>query len=128
MPSEAPQPSEVPGRMDPTDRQTDPPGGPDPTGNPPKAGQPVSAGKPDLPGGQMDPADGPSPAARAANWAARIMTVSLEMVIPGLAGYWVDNQLGTRVLFMLIGFVLGCSAATVHLIHLVGRNEKSGDQ
>lgn len=52
------------------------------------------------------------------------MIVSLEMVLPGLAGYWIDQWLGTKVLFVLIGFALGCTAATSHLIHLT-RSEKN---
>ena len=66
----------------------------------------------------MNPPDGRSPMARAAEWATRIMTISLEMVLPGLAGYWLDQQLGTVALFMLIGFALGCTGAVLHLIHL----------
>ncbi len=66
----------------------------------------------------MDAPDGRSPMARASEWATRIMTVSLEMVLPGLAGYWVDQKLHTVALFMLIGFALGCTAAMVHLVHL----------
>jgi len=46
------------------------------------------------------------------------MIVALEMVLPGLAGYWIDTQLGTVVLFMMIGFVVGSSAAVAHLIRM----------
>jgi hypothetical protein len=46
------------------------------------------------------------------------MVVSLEMVLPGIAGYWLDKTLGTKVLFMLVGFALGGTAASVHLIRL----------
>lgn len=49
------------------------------------------------------------------------MVVSLEMVLPGLLGYWVDQRLGTVVAFMLVGFALGMTAAVVHLIHLTRR-------
>jgi F0F1-type ATP synthase assembly protein I len=47
------------------------------------------------------------------------MVVALEMVLPGLAGYWLDQRLGTLVLFMLIGFALGSTAAAVHLMRMV---------
>jgi hypothetical protein len=40
------------------------------------------------------------------------------MVLPGLAGHWVDKQLGTVVLFLLIGLGLGCTAAVVQLIQI----------
>lgn len=47
------------------------------------------------------------------------MVVSLEMVLPGLVGHWLDELLGTVVLLMLLGFALGGTAATVHLMHMV---------
>ena len=46
------------------------------------------------------------------------MIVSLEMVLPGLAGYWIDKQLGTRVLFLLVGFAFGSTAAVIHLVRM----------
>jgi hypothetical protein len=46
------------------------------------------------------------------------MVVSLEMVLPGLAGYWVDRWLGSRVLFTMLGFALGSWLAVVHLIRM----------
>jgi F0F1-type ATP synthase assembly protein I len=63
--------------------------------------------------------DNRSPSAKAYQWSTRIMVVSLEMVLPGLAGYWLDQQLGTVVLLMLIGFAVGSTAAVVHLIRMV---------
>jgi F0F1-type ATP synthase assembly protein I len=70
------------------------------------------------------PSDDRSPVALAYQWATRIMVVSLEMVLPGIAGYWLDKSLGTKVLFMLVGFALGCTAACVHLIRLI-RSDKN---
>jgi F0F1-type ATP synthase assembly protein I len=70
------------------------------------------------------PSDDRSSLAKAYQWATRIMVVSLEMVLPGIAGYAIDSWLGTKVLFMLVGFALGCTAASVHLIRLT-RSEKS---
>jgi len=70
------------------------------------------------------PSDDRSPIAKAYQWATRIMLVSLEMVLPGIAGYWLDGWLGTKVLFMLVGFALGCTAATVHLVQMT-RSEKN---
>jgi F0F1-type ATP synthase assembly protein I len=46
------------------------------------------------------------------------MVVALTMVLPGLAGHWVDKQLGTVVLFLLIGLGLGCTAAVLQLIQI----------
>ena len=65
-----------------------------------------------------DSPDDRSQMARAYQWATRIMVVSLEMVLPGLAGYWLDLHLGTVVLFTLIGFGVGTTSAVVHLIQM----------
>jgi len=75
--------------------------------------------------GKTSDLDDLSPAARAAKWTSRIMTISLEMVLPGLAGYWLDQKLGTRALFMIVGFSLGGAAAFGHLIHLAKKVESS---
>jgi hypothetical protein len=64
------------------------------------------------------PSDDRSPIAVAYQWASRIIVVALEMVLPGMAGLWLDKQLGTIVLFMLIGFGLGCTAAVMHLVQM----------
>jgi F0F1-type ATP synthase assembly protein I len=63
--------------------------------------------------------DDRSPSAKAYQWSSRIMVVSMEMVLPGLAGYWLDQKLGTVVLFMLLGFAVGGTAAVVHLMRMV---------
>lgn len=46
------------------------------------------------------------------------MTISLEMVLPGIVGYWLDLQLGTRVVFMLVGFAIGMYVALRHLLQI----------
>jgi hypothetical protein len=50
------------------------------------------------------------------------MVLSLTMVLPGLAGLWLDRLLGTVVLFMLIGFGLGCTAAAAQLMQIAKSN------
>ena len=67
-----------------------------------------------------------SPVARAAAWSSEIMTVSLEMVLPGLGGYWIDEKLGTKVLFMFFGFALGGFAAIKHLLALTRKKDGAG--
>jgi hypothetical protein len=57
----------------------------------------------------------PSAMAQAYRWAYRIMLVSLEMVVPGVAGVLVDRFLGTLVVFTLAGFALGFTAAGFHM-------------
>jgi F0F1-type ATP synthase assembly protein I len=56
--------------------------------------------------------------ATAYEWATRIIVVSLEMVLPGLAGYWVDTHLNTVCLFLVVGLTVGSVAAMRHLIKL----------
>lgn len=73
-----------------------------------------------------NPSDDRSALAKAYQWSARIMVVAMEMVLPGLVGYWLDKRLGTVVLFMLLGFGLGSTAAVVHLIRMV-RSEQLAD-
>lgn len=70
------------------------------------------------------PSDDRSQIAKAYQWATRIMIVSLEMVLPGIVGYWLDRWLGTKVVFMLIGFAVGCTASMTHLMKLT-RSEKN---
>jgi F0F1-type ATP synthase assembly protein I len=64
------------------------------------------------------PSDDRSPAAKAYQWASRIMVVAITMVLPALAGHWVDKKLGTVVLFLLIGLGLGCTAAVFQLMQI----------
>lgn len=71
------------------------------------------------------PGNDPTPAVIASQWAARIMTVAAEMVLPGLLGYWVDNRLGTRVVFLLLGFGAGCSFGIWHLVRMTSRSAET---
>ncbi len=87
--------------------------------------------KPELEGssdGKSDELDAESDhrsaTAKAAEWASRIMTISLEMVLPGLAGYWLDGVLGTKVVFMLIGFAAGALIAFKQLLAIANQNTK----
>jgi ATP synthase protein I len=76
--------------------------------------------------------DGPTLIAIAYGWAARIMTVALEMVVPGLIGVWLDSRLGTKIVFVLLGFGGGCTLAVWHLIRMTApqpdreQNNKTG--
>ena len=48
-----------------------------------------------------------SPLALAMAWVSRITTISLEMVLPALLGYWADQWLGTKPLFLVLGVIAG---------------------
>jgi F0F1-type ATP synthase assembly protein I len=60
--------------------------------------------------------------AKAYEWASRIIVISLEMVLPGAAGYWIDTRLGTVCLFLVIGLALGCTGGVWHLVRLANQN------
>ncbi len=62
--------------------------------------------------------DNRSATAKAAEWSSRIMTISMEMVLPGLAGYWLDNKLGSKGVFMLLGFAAGSVIAFKQLLSI----------
>jgi hypothetical protein len=55
------------------------------------------------------------PLALAMEWVTKITAVALEMVLPGLAGQWLDQRWGTNFL-ALTGFALGIGVAIWHLI------------
>jgi hypothetical protein len=67
----------------------------------------------------MPPANGKSPLASGIEWAARITTVALEMVLPGIGGQWLDRKLGTGFLGLL-GFVIGLTGGIWHLLAMTG--------
>ncbi len=66
--------------------------------------------------------------ARGAEWASRIMTIALGMVVPGLAGYWLDQRLGTQVILMLIGFALGGYLAAIQLMAIARQSRRKSRQ
>ena len=79
-------------------------------------------------GRMVSPApDSHSIVAKAYGWAARIMTVALEMVVPGVLGIWIDRQLGTVALFTVIGFGLGLSLGMWHLLRMTARKDVSSN-
>jgi F0F1-type ATP synthase assembly protein I len=62
--------------------------------------------------------------AKAAQWSSRIMVTSFEMVLPGVVGHWIDQRLGTVVLFMLVGLVVGCTGGVWHLIRMTSADTR----
>ena len=66
-----------------------------------------------------------SPAVRAYAWASRLTTVSLEMVLPGLVGYWLDLRWKTQPLLTIIGFACGLALGMWHLLKMTSAQQKS---
>jgi len=54
------------------------------------------------------------------------MTVSLEMAAPGLVGYWIDQRLGSRVVFTVLGTSVGMALGIWHLIRMSVRETGQG--
>jgi len=62
--------------------------------------------------------DDRSPLAEAAAWGSRVTTIALEMALPGLLGLWIDRQLGTVMLFLVLGVTLGMTVGMLHLVRM----------
>jgi F0F1-type ATP synthase assembly protein I len=65
--------------------------------------------------------DGRSPIAVAMQWASEVTTISVEMVVPILLGLWIDRQLGTKVVFLLVGTALGLWLGIWSLLRIAKR-------
>ena len=69
-----------------------------------------------LPAVPDDPVDDRSPQALGWALASHIMAISLEMVLPGLLGLWMDRKLGTPLVFLVLGLIFGAVAGTMQLM------------
>ncbi len=69
--------------------------------------------------------DDRDPLARAVEWTSRVTTISFEMVLPGMVGFWIDQRLGTKAIFLVLGVVLGFATGLWHLIRL-GKSSPPG--
>ena len=50
-------------------------------------------------------------------WVGRIFTICVEMILPGIVGYWLDQYFGFEFSFLaLIGFLLGLVFGMTHLV------------
>jgi F0F1-type ATP synthase assembly protein I len=56
--------------------------------------------------------------AMAMQWVSRITAVAVEMVLPGAIGFWIDSKLGTKVLFLILGVILGFVGGMWQLIKM----------
>lgn len=65
-----------------------------------------------------DPQDDRSAISVAYAWATRVMVIAAEMVVPGLAGLWIDQKIGSVVVFALLGFAFGITISIMHLVRM----------
>ena len=75
----------------------------------------------------VDRRDDRSPFAVALEWSSRLTTIALEMLLPPLFGHWLDQRLGTGVLLVIVGLVVGFATGLYSLVKL-NRPPDSGDQ
>ena len=64
------------------------------------------------------PSDDRSPIARAVGLAYAVIGLCVQMVIPILGGYWVDQRVGSQALFTIIGVGLGMWMGVLGLIRV----------
>ena len=67
------------------------------------------------------------PMALAMEWVVRIIVAGLLMVLPGLAGEWIDDKFGTGFL-VLLGFGVGIGLSLTYLISASKANGKRRDE
>lgn len=65
----------------------------------------------------------PSPIAAAIAWVSRITTIAIAMVVPGVAGGWLDKRLGTSWIGA-VGLAIGLAGGLAMLVNLT----KNGPQ
>ncbi len=61
----------------------------------------------------------------ATQWVSHITAVSLEMVLPALLGYWLDQRWKTDPWLVCIGALLGFIVGMKHLLQLTSQAENS---
>ena len=62
--------------------------------------------------------DDRSPLALAMEWVSRITTICLEMALPALLGHLADRWLNRKMLFLVLGAVVGFSLGMWQLVKL----------
>ncbi len=73
-----------------------------------------------------DPNDDRSPLAVAATWVSVVTTIVTEMAIPPLLGLWIDEKLGTQVVFVSLGAIGGLALGMTTLVRLARADQKRG--
>lgn len=68
------------------------------------------------------------PIAVAMERASQITSVSLEMALPALGGWWADGKLNTSPWLVIIGAVLGLALGMYHLFQMVAREDRENQK
>jgi hypothetical protein len=59
-------------------------------------------------------------------WAAKITTVALEMGLPAVGGWWLDQRLGTAY-WTIVGLVVGVPLGIWHLLLMTRKGPAGGE-
>jgi F0F1-type ATP synthase assembly protein I len=59
------------------------------------------------------------------SWVGRVIAVAVEMVLPGLAGHWLDRTWGTSPFLAAVGFLIGLVMGMTHLIVMAQASARS---
>jgi F0F1-type ATP synthase assembly protein I len=65
---------------------------------------------------------GVSGMAEAMKWVSVVTTIVGIMTVPALGGFWIDNLLGTKGVFTILGVVFGFIGGMYGLLHMVKAN------
>ncbi len=60
----------------------------------------------------------------AMQWVSQITTIALEMALPGLGGHWIDQKLGTGIVFTLLGVGLGMTLGGLQLAKIARSGQR----
>ena len=69
----------------------------------------------------MDDRDPTSALSEGLAWASRITTMALGFVLPAVAGYYLDQWLGSLPIMTLLGLALGFAVGLITLIQFARR-------
>ncbi len=58
--------------------------------------------------------------------ASEVTSISIMMIVPGLVGYWIDQKVGSVLVFTLLGLALGMGVAFRQLMILVSNPTGGG--
>lgn len=54
-------------------------------------------------------------------WAARATNIGLQMILPGIGGYYLDRWLGTTPWLLVVGVILGFTTSLIQLVALANQ-------
>ena len=61
--------------------------------------------------------------AEAMKWVSVVTSVGGVMTVPALGGIWIDNLLGTKCLFMILGAIFGFAGGMYCLLGMIKANK-----